>query len=97
MPLFFTLFRISLYFNLGKIFDDRNETDKAIKQFREVLRIVPNEADMHCNLGVLLARQGRLDEAIKEFRTALELDPNLSRAREQLEAALARKSAANPS
>ena len=85
------------HYNLGKIFADRNETDKAIEQFREVLRIVPNDAEMHCNLGILLARQGRLDEAIKEFRTALDLDPRLSRAREQLEAALARESAPDPS
>ena len=85
------------YYNLGKIFADRNETDKAIEQFRQVLRIFPKDAEMHCNLGILLARQGRLDEAISEFRTALELDPDLSRAREQLEAALGRKPAPNPS
>ncbi|MHC4239824.1 MAG: tetratricopeptide repeat protein [Planctomycetota bacterium] len=84
------------YYSLGIIFVNRNETNKAIEQFRQVLRIRPDDAEMHCNLGILLARQGRLDEAIEEFRAALRLDPDFSRAREQLEAALAKKAASNP-
>ena len=79
------------YYNLGIIFADRNDLGKAIEQFRQVLRIYPDDAEMHCNLGVLLVRDGRIDEAISELQRAVQLDPNLTRAKEQLDAAIAKK------
>jgi Flp pilus assembly protein TadD len=65
--------------------------DEAISEFREVLRIHPEDAEMHCNLGVLLARKGLVDQAVEEFRTALRLDPNLTRASEELKTVLTKK------
>ncbi len=84
------------YYNLGIIFAERNEVGKAIEQFRQVLRIHPDDAEMHCNLGVLLVRDGRIDEAISELQRAVQLDPNLTRAREQLEAAIAKRAVSTP-
>ena len=65
--------------------------DDAIAQFRIILGIYPNDAEMHCNVGTLLLQQGAIDEAIKEFDIALKLNPNFGRARQQLEAASALK------
>ncbi|UCE98601.1 MAG: tetratricopeptide repeat protein [Planctomycetota bacterium] len=81
------------HYQVGVLYAERNELDKAIEEFREVLRIYPDDADMHCNVGVLLSQRGSIDEAIEEFRTALRLNPAFSKAREQLEAALARRAA----
>jgi tetratricopeptide (TPR) repeat protein len=80
------------YYQLGIVFFNQNRIDEAIEQFRQVLRIHPDDAEMHCNLGILLVRKGSIDEAVKEFRTAVRLDPSFHKAREQLEAALAKKS-----
>lgn len=84
------------YYNLGVVFANQNMNAEAIEQFRQVLRIHPNDAEMHCNVGILLAQEGRLDEAVKEFREALRLNPGFTKAREQLEAALAKKAVSNP-
>ena len=82
-------------YSLGIALVNQGKLDQAIKHFRQVLRLHPEDAEMHCNLGVLLVRKGRIDEAIEEFRTALRFDPSLSRAREQLQAALAKKADSN--
>lgn len=84
------------YYQLGVLFYNQGNITSATEQFRQVLRIHPRDAQMHCNLGILLAENGNLDEAVREFRTALLIDPDLAKAREQLEAALAKKSASNP-
>ncbi|MHC4665082.1 MAG: tetratricopeptide repeat protein [Planctomycetota bacterium] len=84
------------YYKLGVLFYNQGNMTSATEQFRQVLRIHPRDAQMHCNLGILLAENGNLDEAVMEFRTALQIDPDLAKAREQLEAALAKKAASNP-
>jgi tetratricopeptide (TPR) repeat protein len=83
------------YYSLGIALFNQGEIDQAIEQFRHVLRLRPEDAEMHCNLGALLVQKGRIDEAVEEFQTALRFDPDFSRAREQLQAALAKKTDTN--
>jgi len=56
------------------------------KTYRDGLKFVPDDLDMHYNLGLMLEAQGHRDEAIKEFHTALKIDPNSTRARQALAA-----------
>jgi tetratricopeptide (TPR) repeat protein len=84
------------HYNLGIALVNQGKLDGAIKHFRQVLHLYPEDAEMHCNLGVLLVQKGRIEQAIEEFQTALRFDPNFSRAREQLQAALAKKTDTDP-
>ncbi len=67
------------------------EIDKAVEQCRIVLAASPNDVEMHTNLGILLQIQGKFDEAIDSYKKALEIDPAFQKARDNLNAALARK------
>jgi tetratricopeptide (TPR) repeat protein len=72
--------------NLGAALYKKGQTDEAIPQFQEVLRLQPDDAETHNNLGAALVRKGQTDEAIRQFQEALRLQPDSS----QLHLALAR-------
>jgi Flp pilus assembly protein TadD len=56
-----------------------------VEQYKEVLRVAPNNALALKNLGMALLPLGKTNEAVSHFRKALRLDPNLVQARQQLE------------
>jgi tetratricopeptide (TPR) repeat protein len=60
------------------------QTEEAMKQFYQALRIDDNYADAHCNLGRLLAQLGRRDEAVAHLTEALRLKPDYADAKQQL-------------
>lgn len=62
--------------DLGALQSDRGDYDKAIRTFREALRIDPALQPVHVNLGLALVKSNRLAEALPEFREALRLNPN---------------------
>jgi len=51
-------------------------TDGAIAEYREALRLNPDYALAHYNLGLALRYKGDLDGAIAEFRNATRLQPD---------------------
>ena len=53
--------------NLGYALAEKGFLDDAIKQFRETLRINPEDAAAHYALGVAFNDKGLCDEAIKSF------------------------------
>jgi len=65
--------------------------DQAIREYREALRIKPDDAEAHYNLGIALADKGFPDEAIREYREALRIKPDNADAHTNLGAALADK------
>jgi len=77
--------------NLGLALADRKETDKAIAQYREALKINPNFTDAHNNFGVALAGRGQTDKAIAHFQRALTVNSNLEKTHYNLGNALARR------
>jgi tetratricopeptide (TPR) repeat protein len=68
------------YNNLGLVYEELGEREKAILEFRKAAQIDPNYASTYINLGYTLAAMGRLDEAIGEYQTALRLEPDNWRA-----------------
>ncbi len=80
-----TLFRHALevtennyvaHYNLGTALGIKGQTDEAIIQFHEAIRLNPDYADAHDNLGVGLVKRGQIDEAIIQFQEALRLKPD---------------------
>ena len=58
--------------------------------YREALRLNPNEFDIYLGLGDLFERMGQLDQAVDHFQVAVKLKPE----RADAHAALARSLAA---
>ena len=61
--------------NLGEIYLRQGQTAKAEREFREALRIQPDDAVNRDNHGLALLKLGRVDEAEREFREALRFSP----------------------
>lgn len=56
------------------LFLDFSDAARAEREFREYLRLAPDEANAHHSYGQFLMHQGRLEAAAREFERALELD-----------------------
>ncbi len=53
------------------------QNEIAVKEFREILRLDPGNAEAHANLGVIAYTSKNYDEAEDEFRAALHFRPSL--------------------
>lgn len=51
------------------------DIDKAVRLYKEFLKVRPNSLEAHSNLGAALARQGLYEDAISQYRDALKLSP----------------------
>jgi protein O-mannosyl-transferase len=70
--------------HLGAAFYKKGQTDEAIRQYREALRLNPDFAQAHNNLGMALSSIGHLDEAIRQYREALRLKADYAEAHNNL-------------
>ncbi len=67
---------IAQRFNLGNIFRDHKEYEKAIEQYQEALRIDPGYAAACINLATCYSSLHRTQEALKSYARAFELEPS---------------------
>jgi tetratricopeptide (TPR) repeat protein len=75
----------------GDALQKQGQYDEAIKEYREALRLHPDNVLVLSNLGVALAKQGHLDEAIEQFREVLRTAPNNADAHYNVGIALAQQ------
>jgi Flp pilus assembly protein TadD len=61
--------------NLGVALYEKGQTDEAIRQFEESVRLKPDFAYSHYNLGIAFDKQGQVDKALGQLQEALRLDP----------------------
>lgn len=61
---------------LGNIYIDREDYEKALKEFENVLQKSENSADAHYGIGVIYEKQGNLVKARAEWRQALKIQVN---------------------
>jgi tetratricopeptide (TPR) repeat protein len=76
------------HYNMGSALAAAGKTDEAIDQYREGLRIKPDDADLHSNLGFALIQKKRTDEAIQQYQEALRFKPDDARTHDNLGLAL---------
>ena len=69
----------------------KGDTDAAIAEYREAIKLKPGFAEAHNGLGLALQHKGQTDDAIAEYRKAIELKADYQLARDNLARALARK------
>jgi len=75
-PLQSTILSPRFYFWYGIALDQSGQTDEAVKQFENCIRLDPTYADALNYLAYLWSTQGvRLEEAAHYIQSALELDP----------------------
>ena len=67
----------------------KGQDEAAIAQWKEALKLSPEDAKAHNNLGVALAGTGKFNEAIPHFEKVLEVNPGYAEAHNNLGVALA--------
>ncbi len=76
------------YNNLGEALDKKGQTDEAIRQYQEAIRLKPAFAEAHNNLAAALDARGQTDEAIGHYQEAIRLKPAFAEAHNNLGSAL---------
>jgi Tfp pilus assembly protein PilF len=76
---------------VGDALAKKGQTDEAISQLQEALRLKPDYDNAHNSLGSALAMKGQIDEAISQFQETLRLKPDHAGAHYNLGNALAKK------
>src|SRR5216683_1801703 len=70
------LYNEAAHNNLGSALDAKGQHDAAIAEFKEAIRLKPDNAAAHYNLGFALNADGQRDAAIAEFKEALRPKPD---------------------
>lgn len=70
--------------DLGGIFYENGNLDRAIEEARKAIALLPHEARSYYNLGSALAAIGNFKEAEERFKKALEIEPSYLQAEEGL-------------
>ena len=63
--------------NLGAIFFDRGDTERAMELNERALSISPDMAEAHVNIGLIRQHRNEVDQAVKCYSKALQIDPKL--------------------
>ncbi len=61
--------------NIGLMYEDLLDKDKAIGAFRKALEFAPQDAESHLALGKVYLDRNQLEEAIQEFTIAVQQEP----------------------
>jgi Flp pilus assembly protein TadD len=83
------------YNNFDVTVDAKGQSEGALQQYQEAVRLRPGDAQAHSKLGSALNKQGRTDEAAAQFQEAIRLEPGYAEAHNNLGVTLAGKGQAD--
>ena len=63
------------WINLGNIYFDSQQPEKAISAYERALSLAPKNADVLTDLGIMYRENGQFDKAIECFRRAVAINP----------------------
>jgi len=66
---------VAAWVQLGNLYFDANQVDKAIDAYQRSLVLDPKNANVLTDLGVMYRRKGQFEEAIKSFDRAIQVNP----------------------
>jgi tetratricopeptide (TPR) repeat protein len=69
-----------IYPNIGRVYADLKNPDKAIYYYNKSIKIEPNDASSYLNRGNAQADKGNYNQAVSDFDEAIKLDPELAEA-----------------
>ena len=64
------------YYTRGNSYLRKGQTDRAIQDYDEAIRLKPNYTDAFTNRGIGYVRKNQDDRAIQDYDEAIRLDPN---------------------
>lgn len=77
-------FHAKARYNLGKLFSDIGQREKAIPEFEKAIKLDPNYIEAYDKLGIVYGQTGRWDEAIAVFKRAVDIQPDYAVAQTNL-------------
>jgi len=82
---------MNAHYNLGVLYRKKGLTDKAIEEFKLVIKYKPDYAEAHYGLGVVYSEKGLTDKAIEEYKLAIKYKPDYAEAHYNLGIAYGQK------
>ncbi|OWK27376.1 MAG: hypothetical protein US76_04045 [Parcubacteria group bacterium GW2011_GWA2_38_13b] len=73
------------FFQLGRFYYNKDDSDKAIINFVQALNLSPFHANARYSLALILEKQGKKDEAIQHLEVVLELNPGNEALKKKIE------------
>ncbi len=70
--------------NFAEVLEANGDTDLALAQWKEVMRLLPHDPQAYYHMGNLLDSVGRSEAALPFFRHALRRNPNLKRSPQRI-------------
>jgi len=71
-------------FQLGRMYYNRNEVEKAVNQFLLALTANPNHSNALYSLGIAYEKQGKIKDAIAAFEAVLEWNPDVREIKDRI-------------
>lgn len=75
------------HYNLGQTYAGLHVYTEAVREYRQAVRLKPDDAAIYYDLGLALMRLAQYDEAVSAFSKSLEIDPENFRAEDAREEA----------
>jgi type IV pilus assembly protein PilF len=67
-------------YNLGLLYEQRGDTDEAMRVYSQALRLAPTYGIVYYRMGLILEKANQADKALEAYGLAIKYDPNLAQA-----------------